>query len=408
MNQDAGLQTPFLQPDLLTVSSFVSYCRDHGVVTDKDELEYFAKEGLLIPAVRVLMGVVKYRHVLLEGNTEWSHVFEDQLSEHKYTQIEPTTYYDRGALVRMVPGLGSVRGFHFGNDGWMDWYSERDMVRYPAVEGYIPWTTFDGGPSFSEDLTLFDEVSELMYAKHQIYLLKYIQNRRTLSVKNAGLFKTPEAWAKSGQMITKIFSEADSNESIREYVIKLNRFFDTWTKIRKLRHAKLKLVSDAYQKALVDYEGDQNFALHVAQDNGQEYDETIQPEARRILDEADYTITDLEDWRYTILGHGSFGTGSQSSRFRGYVTKLDDALLNKTEDAYQIVNELSWFIEVLGGEAATAKQLILRSMNYHCKYCGKAFVPTRRTQVYTCGDAECRKQQQLDRKREGRKIGKYK
>jgi hypothetical protein len=410
MNQQSKqLQTPFLQPDLLTLSSFISYCRDNSVLTDKKELEYFDQERLLVPAARVLRGVVKYRSIyqLFDGATEkeWRYVYVDDLKKFKYEKLDPKTYYDQGAIMQSAPGIGLMRGFHFGNDGWLDWYLERDMVVYPAKEGYKPWKKFSGGPSWSTNKKLFDDVSELMYAKHQIYPLQFIKNRRTLKVVNQGLFRTPEAWSKAGDMITKVYTEGESNERIQERVGEWNKFFAFYNEVRELRIGKNKMVSEVYTKSLDGYDGDNTEALADARASAEQYDKEAISEAQVIVKKHEYTLQDIQDWRFHILGFGSFGTGTKSRKYRNYVARLENSVLNSTEDTYEIVNELSWLVELLGGQSQTAKQLILNSYGDSCIYCGKGFTPTRSNQV-TCGSKECKQKQRNEHKREATKYRK--
>ncbi len=411
------LQTPFLQPDLLTVSSFTSYCRDNGILTDERELEYFDKERLLIPAARVLMGVVEYKRIYadFDGTKEWRYVFADDLDKFEVKKLDPKTYYDQGALVQSMPGLGNVRGFHFGNDGWMDWYSERNMVTYPAKEGYLPWSKLrnpdaPSGQMFGDDPKLYEEVSQLMYAKHQIYLLKLIQNRRTIKVKNEGLFRTPESWLEAGNMITKLYSESESNERIQKMVSDWNHFFSFLMEVRRLRlgkHAYInKVIEDEY-KTYKDIQENPEEAEADARSAGAVYDSNITADAKKLPLKYSLKIEDIEHWRYRLLEHGSFGVGSRSRQLRPYVTLVSNQLLAKTEDAYRLVNELCWFIELIGGRSLTAKELILNSMGETCRFCGKSFESSRRTQV-TCGDPVCKAKLQNEHKKKMRQIGKYK
>lgn len=412
------LQTPFLQPDLLTVSSFVSYCRDNGVLTDERELEYFDKERLLVPAARILMGVVEYRRILSnfqDGTEEWGFIPAEDLGKHKIKELDSKTYYDQGALVQSMPGLGNVRGFHFGNDGWMDWYSERNMVTYPVKEGYLPWSKLrrpdaPSGQMFGDDPKLYEDVSQLMYAKHQIYLLKLIQNRRTIKVKNEGLFRTPESWIEAGNMITKLYSESESNEHIQKMVSDWNHFFGFLMEVRKLRLGKHAHINNAIDSLYDTYEAIQEDLKEAEIDAryaGEVYDASIKEDAKKLASRYHLKTEDIEHWRFRLLEHGSFGVGSRSRQLRPYVTLISNQLLAKTEDAYRLVNELCWFIELVGGRSLTAKELILNSMGETCRFCGKSFESSRRTQV-TCGDSACKTKLQNEHKKKMRQIGKYK
>lgn len=404
------LQTPFLQPDLLTLSSFITYCRDNNVLTDKEELEYYDQERLLVPAVRVLRGIVKFRKIYAEfnGQMEWRYVSPDDLDKFQYKKLDPKTYYDQGAIIKSVPGLrGKVKGFHYGNDGWLDWYLERDMVVYPATEGYKSWKTFSGGPSFSADPKPFENVSELMYAKHQIYPLKYIKNRRTMSIKNKGLFRTPESWLEAGNTITKIYSEWESNERLQNEVAEFNKFFAFWIDVRKLLLDKNKKVQEVYDSFLKREDSSSHEALEEAKEEAEFYDLEIKPKAAAIMSNHSFDLSAIQNWRVRMLDHGSFGTGTRSRALRAYLARLEDRLLGDTEDAYMIVDQLGWFLKVITGSGSTAKQMILRSMNDFCEYCGRQFVPGRKNQV-TCGSPECKAKQQNEHKRKMRQAGKYK
>ena len=407
ITQRKQLETAYLQPDLLPADSFVSYCRDNGFDTDLEELEYFDKQSLFIPTLRVRVGVVKYKRIFadFDGNKEWRHVYEDDLDKFAYEKIDPKTYYDRGALIRSMPGIaGKVRGFHYGDEGWLDWYSERDMVTHPATDGYIPWKKFEGGQSFSLDPKPFEEVGYLLYAKHQMYPLKEVQKQRQLVVKNQGLFRTSEQWAKEGAKITDIFTKGYTDETIRKRVAEYNRFFSLLNDIRILRSEKNNLLRDTYQHAKKSF--DDKTAAETAQDEVSFFDGDVRGTATDLMKRHGFTIEDLTGWRFTLLTHGSFDITGDSKRRRAYVARLDDYLLNDTEDVYNLVNIMSWFVDVLGGDSITAKQLLLREMTAHCVICGKGFEPKRRTQV-TCANPACKKAQQLKTKREMRRIGKY-
>lgn len=408
INQQNPLQTPFLQPDLLTLSSFISYCKDNGLKTDQDELEYYDKERLLVPAVRVLVGTVEFRKIYADfdktGNKVWKYVWSHKLSEFDYEKLDPEYYYDRNALWLSAPQkAGKSRGFQFGNDGWLDWYLEQSMVVYPAEEDYLPWKLFRGGRSWSKDVSEFEHASELMYAKHQIYTLKIVQQSRTLTIKNQGLFKTPERWSAVGKRITDMYAEGLSNDWIAKEVKEYNRFFWMLTDISLLRVQKERAVATAYLRTHDDKNYTEKDADKDAQEEAEFFDLQVKADAQALLQQHDYDLQQLGDWRDKLLAHGSFGTGSKSRMFRPYVTRLDDGILNNTEDAYKLVNVIGWFMELLGSEALTARQLILRSMKDHCQICNKSFEAGRSSQA-TCASPKCIQEGKNKQRREKRKL----
>ena len=203
MNELIALQVPFLQEELLPISSFISYCKDNGVDTDQEELEYFAREELLLPAVRVISGTVEYKKIFASFNEkdEWRHIFADDLSKFKVKALDPKRYF----------GVGSL---HYGSQDWMEWYTEHDMIRYPSKEGYIPWSTFEVNRDdteasiFGNDRERYINASELMYSKHQIFPLKDVKTYRTLMVRNAALFRTPNNGQRRGRKSVKCLQRA--------------------------------------------------------------------------------------------------------------------------------------------------------------------------------------------------------
>lgn len=406
ITQRTQLGTAYLQPDLLPASDFVGYCRENGVDTDEDELEFFDKRSIFIPTVRVRVGMVKFNKIFadFDGNKDWRFVDEEDIDKFEYEKIDPKTYYSQGSLIRSTP-IGEISGFHYGNDGWLDWYSERDMVINPAEVGYEPWEKFKGGETFSLDPKPFEEVGYLMYAKHQIHPLKEVKRQRQIVIKNEALYKSPEEWAKQGTKITDIFTNGHTDEMIRDRVVEYGRFFDLLTDIRLLRIGKNKLLVDTYLHTKKGY--DDKTAVETAQDEAAFYDEDVWQPANDLLKQHSFKLQDVINWRHTLLGNGSFDILRDSKKRRAYVARLDDPLLNATEDVYDLVNILSWFVDVLGGDGVTAKQLLLREMTAHCTICGKAFEQKRRTQV-TCGSARCKQVQQLNHKQQMRRTGRYK
>jgi len=191
---------------------------------------------------------------------------------------------------------------------------------------------------------------------------------------------------------------------IRERVAEYSRFFSLLIDIRKLRLDKHALLYDTYQHTIKAF--DEKTAIETAQDEVSFFDADVRSKANGILKQHGFSLEDLINWRHTLLTNGSFNILGDSKKRRAYVARLDDNLLNDTEDVYKLVNIMSWFIDVLGGDGVTVKQLLLREMTAHCVICGKGYEPKRRTQV-TCANPACKKAQQLKHKKEMRRIGKY-
>ena len=137
ITQRKELQTPFLQPDLLPVADFIRYCRENGVDTDEEELEYFDKESLLVPALRVQLGRVEFKSVYarFEGKKQWRKVAVEDIKQVNAEKIGVKTYYDQGALVRSTPLKNVLAGLHFDNDGSHELEPPRRLVFEPINDG---------------------------------------------------------------------------------------------------------------------------------------------------------------------------------------------------------------------------------------------------------------------------------
>lgn len=99
------LQPPFRQKDLLSVDRFIRYCRQYDIRTDKEELEFFDQENLLLPAVSVRREIASLKKIYADfdgkGVKEWRYVNNSDLHQFHYEEIDPAPYYDFGAIPRI-------------------------------------------------------------------------------------------------------------------------------------------------------------------------------------------------------------------------------------------------------------------------------------------------------------------
>ena len=131
----------------LTVSSFVSHCRDLNVGVDEDQLEYFEKERVLLPVARILQP------------DEFPKAQAKQKQNWYYSDVHIEGWDD---LVRLLYGYGIDRRLLPGPllDEQLihplDWEFEHGnrYLMQPAAEGFRPWDTY------------FVEVEDLSGNKH--------------------------------------------------------------------------------------------------------------------------------------------------------------------------------------------------------------------------------------------------
>lgn len=409
----AKLQFPFLQTDLMTVSKFVSHCQEYGIKTDKEELEYYDRINLLIPPARILMGVTEYRRIKAKFNDilEWRYVYSEDVKKHNPIKIDSKTYYTRGALDMSYPGFqGKLRGFHYGQSGWMDWYEKRGMVQYPANEDYLEWSRFKDGPDFSTNYSLHENASEIMYSKFQIYPLTHIQKALRFTIKNEALTAEPKSWLKMGEDVRKIYAD---NKSLQTGLVKFNDFFSFHRQIRLMLLERNAKISERYKEALnnPDIKDPHSYAEAEAIAEAEFLNETLWGEADSMLAKSDLTLQDLYDWRQKMMNFGIFQYGTFARRLRPLIASIPNEVLEKGDQTYGIINQVSWFIDKVEsnrpernrrGKTQNAKQLLMLETQITCPYCQRSFEPRNSTQK-SCGRQKCKDQHRNWMKKEKRK-----
>ena len=169
------------------------------------------------------------------------------------------------------------------------------------------------------------------------------------------------------------------------------------TKLRK----RLKNVTEFIEE---EFGGRTRLAYTDADRAEQLLDEELTPRGKEILEKHKFSIGELDNWRLTFLGFGTFGLRLKvMSLKKPYLKEISEATLVKTEDPYRIVHRLNWLIHICGGKSTTVKELLLGFSKYkYCPYCSSPYRPTRRDQT-NCGSAACKRANRLKRQKEWRK-----
>ena len=174
------LQPPYRQKDLISVNSFIGFCQKYDIGTTKDELEYFEKEGLLYPVVRVNRGLVEYKRVLADydgkGSEEWRFIPKEHIArakkQYKFKEIDKATTYGHGSILS-------------GSDNWLDWYVKHSLAIFPARTKFKEWSSYRSNQTWATNPKKLGYDYETFYTPYQIYPLQFIQSRRSLTIKNA-------------------------------------------------------------------------------------------------------------------------------------------------------------------------------------------------------------------------------
>lgn len=363
------LQPPFREQDLLVVSRFIDHCKHHGITTDKSELEYFEKDVILLPAIRVRYGV-----------------FENPA---------------RGKAKRYSPGA-----LHMGERGWVSDYIKMGLVDYPARTSFRPWSEYDLPPTaYSSTPDVFSRACEIFYTRFQMYLIPLIQMRRTLEVKNEMLFKPPEDWARLGENASRWFDREKTGEFLRLKVLDYYRLCRCLFDIERLWGIWTDHLSREYAALVKKHKGNLRDVESDIREEEALLSDRLRRRAKLALTRHKMSERELDGWRFTILALGTFGVVSPVRR--DYLKFLEDEALAEIEDPYRLVFLLNWFIGICGGKPSSIRELLLKRSEYrYCPYCGSAFLP-RRVDQKTCGSNECKRASSRDWKRAKRESGQY-
>lgn len=400
------IQVPFREKDLLPVDTFIRYCEGYGIKTDRDELEYFEKEGLFLPAVRVLQGVCEHKKVLanFDGKEEWRYVWKPDMrkvrSKYKVKRVERPTYYKYGVL-------------SMGQPGWLKQCGELGLVRYPARQKFRPWSYYQIKEyDYTADLRLLEHAAETLYSRHQMYFLRLIRPMRRLVVRHDGLFDSPEGWIRRGERVRKVFDREKTTDLIRQMVWRHNRFFgllvdieNLWEQYQRDLYAELR---SEVQAQVGEGRGDPtdiaDEVLRDWQSAASPLDEHLMPAAERLLKKHGFSRSEVEGWRFAFLGYGTLSL--KRPLVKEYLMKLDDDVLMNAEDPYRLYGLINWFIRLCGGTYVGIKEAIMRFPGRFCPYCGGPIPKPKKNQV-SCGRDECKREHRLKLQRDGYRSGEY-
>jgi|GEM_PF-4264203 len=387
------LEVPLRNKDLLSVSSFISYCKKNNVETSKKELEFFDKMNLLIPAIAVNHPIQELKRVYAKfdgaADCEWRHVHACDIEEFSPEKIEEKSVFRAGGISIKRPDL-------------------YETFNCASVE-YRPWNTMAG--KVQADNPKDVESVSLCYSKFQIYPLKFIKDRRIMQIKNAALYDEPETWREKGEKIQDYFNNTASDDYLRGHVhdfyrflkfyyaahtvqneagVKLNEYWDKRYKeyLRaevKERRMKKKDVTE-HVKKVARSEADKDARAHLKV----KIKPRVKKQLLKLLKENDLTEKDIENWRYRMSRLGSLSVKNIPSVL---LQELDDSLIVKTQEVYLHVLLVGEIMELLGVEKRDLKELLSAYYPRLCPYCKKEELGFARK---TCGGKTC---QALHRKK---------
>ena len=398
------LQPPFRQKDLLDLSDFIRHCKDRGVDTSEKQLEYYEKEGLLLPAVRINRGFVEYKKVLVEheGRLEWRFVFKCQLDKIEYKEIDRHNYYGYGSINKV-------------GDDWLDEYKRRGLVEYPAECDFREWTAYKG--VWPRRSSYFTEKPlpeyETFHSRYQMFPLKQIQGGLRITVMDQALFVNDADWLDI-EKIRRMF--AGAHEVLRIMVLRSYETLALLNGILTLLDQMERNGDATYESSLEDW--DKETERGKRKEASRDAWATIKlekagkarKEAKVLLAESGLSAKTVAERRkeFAILGYQADPIHQVFHHMKHIPRDERDRVSGAYRfacECYDVVDQLGWFLGLLGQKPMPLEEMLPGLSRYSpCPYCQRYFIPIRRNQT-TCGADECVKAHKNSWKREMRKKG---
>lgn len=392
MNQSADLsirqilKVPYGVWDLMSVSSFIPYCERNGLNTSREELEYFDKTGLMLPAVLFRHPIEEFRKIYAKfdgkDELEWRFVYHDALDEFTPQDFEKEPFF-------------RYSGISLRNKKAVQFYEELGLLFDPSAQAYLPWKTFvPKSHKFSHNS---DDVRMITpcYSRWQFHTLRFIKNNRQITVRNASLFKDSEDWIKSGENIKAHFEKFYSEDFLREVVRDYYKLFHFITDALEMECNNNNELEEYYWDSRRDlsnyYENESELESGVRIDlqcQAKQMDKRTTKKVKQLLGKNHLSIDILKNWRNRLAQAGLLS----GHRFpQKYIRELPDEVLENTEDSYRDVALITHLLMSLGEPVETVKQVLLHAKLPLCNFCKKPMEIKRRDQK-TCGDQKCKKE----------------
>jgi predicted nucleic acid-binding Zn ribbon protein len=355
-------------------------------VATRKSLEKLHREGLLVPAVRILYGVLPFRkiHANFDGKMDWRFVSPEGVDQYKPDKVDKRTYWRNGGLYMSDHEWRGV-SLHNGDDDWLEWYASRGMIRYPAAEGFRSYKPPEVS-SFTHRLKDVSTRFEYLYDRHQMLALKMILRDQAFC--NGFSSVSPIKWP-----------DAILKNKLADFYRFLGFYFETEKDVEG-DYAELR---DKYIELLKEHGNDERTALtDLAQyERSSRYRE---PKSRRTLELAakcGLTEKKINEWRTQLLPQFNAlnefrRSGSITASYIKCMT--DEDRLIEIEDVNRMIYVLNRIVMYATGEVNTVQQVLMGRPGQHCVVCGSAFSPGRASQV-TCGEDVCVRTHKNDLKR---------
>lgn len=195
----------YLQNKPMETDNFIRFCEERGIITNKKELEFFEKEGLLFPIIRIRRPIGEWEWIEFErdGDT-FSRPAEYGLNDGEKEVKKYNRFY--------YSSYGFDENFE---ETLLNWF-ESDILYDPSKKPFQKWSSFEG-----EQLMLSKQEVVSCYSSFQIYWLDILKRSYSININLAG--EKMEVSTQGPDFFHRfIIKECFDAENLDEIVIKLN------------------------------------------------------------------------------------------------------------------------------------------------------------------------------------------
>lgn len=365
----------------MTVSKFCSYCRDHGVSTNKQQLELYDRFNLLAPALIVFYPIGTYQKIHLDDGKEVYRTCRETSRKNIY--YHPASIMIQGRIFRK-------RDLSCDESAGENDALDRYETFYPAQNSFKPWRTYSvKNQGFVKTKKELGHPAELYFSPEQIFPLIEIQRSHRMLADG---------------LIEEVKKEVAVLQNIIQQDYRAIKMFhlgeDIWLDLIK---TKAKIFNDQKEEnelSQADFE-----AMIQA---WEERDKKPQIEA--MLEEQGVTTHQLRRMAELFVYPGFF-CDPNIEIFEYYWTKIPMHLLEKQKGAtrlaalhYQLAKRLLWLLDAFEKKLVTLDEYY-RTRGHRfmesCVVCGAGFQPSKTggKPQRTCGNFECVRINRNDNKR---------
>lgn len=230
----------------LALSNFISYCEGLKVKTDKDELEYYEKQGLMLPVARVVRPSDCVRD---ENNYMMRN--KDEVDYSKWPELLFLTENSTQEIFTDDELMDSFdRGFENRNP----------YLHRPSTDSYKPWKIYDIVVKEIGDSKIIKSTAEHYYSYYQVHQLYKIQCYPDLFENKLLLKLIPDEIKERYYLPRALDNSIYLNLEGQAYLFDALSFFIViYNRIRRRAYANVLpedglkiLTADGYRKLVVD------------------------------------------------------------------------------------------------------------------------------------------------------------